>query len=196
MRAAVAILLSALALSSCSDDSGDDSDTKVFKADDLAISFELPTDWEEIDPDTAAEAAGDTEALAEMADRVGLDVEQLQTLVNDQMSLVVTAPKAEDAFLANVNVIAVDSPPITASEAEAQFASVGAQEVEAVDFESSLGDGISVSYTLGVLESVAYGDALIFELDGQQVFITTTTKDPELSAELSDGIIDSLESTD
>lgn len=187
LLAAVLTLLSS-GCSGSSDTPGDDPVVVSLPGD---LTFELPTDWKDLDSELLA--GGMDEGVKEdMAGRLGMDTAQFDAMIA-QTDAFVTAPHAEDGFLSNVNVLHFPGQEVpTDAQVQMQYRSLGASDVSLEHVTTALGEAIETEYLLEVKGVQMDGSALVFEHEGNLYVITASTSDNADTESLMDQITESL----
>lgn len=203
MRSALASSLLAAALllpaSGCElvdklEESG--SSTQVVEVPGQHVSFEVPKDWDAVDADTVAEAGDDSGAWKDMADRMGVEPEQMKEMVS-QADVLIAAPHAEGGLLSTINVLHFDGTALPSkAQFKMQFRSLGGKNIDTLPLSTDLGDGYRIEYTLPMRGDQLLGTALVI-LHGSVVLdITVTTASADKTEELADLVVNSLAETD
>lgn len=195
--AAAACLAAVTLTGACS--SGDDSSkasdapsTSSFTIEEAGVSFDLPSDWDDLDQEKLQEALTDNEVMDEMTDRMGMTAEQLQQMMSSNLVLYAAAPHAVDGFLDNLNVMVFDEALPNAGTFELQYRSLGATDITSEDVTTDAGDGSRTTYLLEMGEVTVHGEVIAVDVDGKAVVITLSGHDSGEIADLADDVADSL----
>jgi hypothetical protein len=189
-----------LPLAGCSSEEADGSgqgkgssrevDTKRVSA--AGLSFEAPEGWEELDAAELAEGSGEGSAMAEVAEGMGVNADQLEQMVRSLDLMLVSDEGADNGLLANLNVLRVPGPMPNDTQVKLQFMHFGA-DVKRISHErSDLGDTTVVVYELEVTGKTAQGEALFVDVGGSPVSVTVTASERETTDEIADRIVDTL----
>ena len=176
---------------------GDDSSkAQTIEIPGQGVSFELPDDWDAIAAKDVADASTDSDVFADLADRMGIEPEQLtQQLAN--LDLFVGAPHAEGGVLSNVNALHFEVADLPSADTfELQFRSLGATDIETTEVSTEVGDGYRVSYSLTLKGNAMVGTALIIDHGSSILDITVTSSTSDLTETLADQVVGSLAVTD
>ena len=194
---AVAVVLPAAGCGVVDKVKGDDTTkAQTIEIPGQGVSFELPGDWDAIDADTVKDAGTDSGVFADLADRMGIEPDQL-TQQLENIDVFVGAPHAEGGVLSNVNALHFDVADLpSAGTFELQFRSLGATDIETTDVSTDIGEGYRVSYSLSIKDKDMVGTALIIDNGSSILDITVTASSTDLTDAVADQIVGSLASTD
>jgi hypothetical protein len=157
------------------------------------LSFEIPEDWESVDPDDVADSTDGAEGMDELADRLGLSAEEFQAQI-EGVDLYVFSTETNDGFRDNINVTSPGGSLPDVDQLRDQLTAVGATVGEVVEFDTVAGTTLMADYTLSLPNGTVAGTAVAVEVDSSTVVITVSTTDADLTEEVSDRILGSLDS--
>lgn len=178
-------------------DKDETSETQTIEIPGQGVSFEVPADWDALDTSTVAAAGDDSGYWDEMADRMGIEPEQMKDLVS-QADIFIGAPNAESGVVSNINVMHFPGNvmPDSAATFELQFRGLGAKDIEGTPLSTNVGDGYRIEYVLPIKGQQLYGTALVIKHDSVALDITISASSTELADDLADQIVGSLAETD
>jgi len=161
------------------------------------VSFEVPSDWDALDTGAVTDAGDDSGYWDEMADRMGVEPEQMKNLVS-QADIFIGAPSAEGGVLSNINVMHFPGAamPASAGSFELQFRSLGAKDIQSTPLSTNIGDGFRIEYVLPINGKELNGTALVIKHDSIALDITISASSAEVADDLADQIVGSLAATD
>lgn len=195
--AAAACLAVVSLTGACSGDGGSSDSAKgptshSFTVAEGKVSFDLPSDWDDLDQDKLQEAMSDNKVMDEMTDRMGMTSDQLKQMMSTSLVLYAAAPHAVDGFLDNLNVMVFDEALPKAGTFELQYRGLGASDISSEDVTTDVGDGYRTTYLLEMGGAEIHGEVLALEVDGQAVVITMSGHDAGEIADLADDVSASL----
>ena len=166
--------------------------TSTHTVKEIDVSFELPSDWDDLDQDMLIDASANGPLMDELTDRMGLTIEQLQQMASSNLVLFAAAPHAEDGLLSNLNVMVFDEALPKAGALELQYRGIGATDMTSEDVSTDAGDGSRLTYTLEIKDVTMYAEVIALDVDGKAVLITMSGHDAGELADLADDVADSL----
>ena len=166
--------------------------TSTHTVEEIDVSFELPSDWDDLDQDMLIDASANGPLMDELTDRMGLTTEQLQQMASSNLVLFAAAPHAEDGLLSNLNVMVFDEALPKAGALELQYRGIGATDMTSEDVSTDAGDGSRLTYTLEIKDVTMYAEVIALDVDGKAVLITMSGHDAGELADLADDVADSL----
>jgi hypothetical protein len=171
-----------------------DGDTKTVNVD--GLSFDAPASYRKIDGDDLTDGEGDNAALADLADRMGASTDQLTQMMRSVDLYLFSTDGADSGFVDNINVI--NQPGAVADDAEikSSFDRIGATVQDIQHETTDAGEVAVLDYTLDVKNSTVQGRGMLVAVDGGVINITVSTTDVATSDDISDRIIDTLDTAD
>ena len=162
---------------------------ELVEVESAGLAFAAPADWESIDPDRVLGTG--TAAAEEIADRLGISVEQLQSTVNVAMDVMVIEPFGL-VFSDNINLITIELdevPPVAFIERDLE--SFGAIIVGTKDVSGPGASGVQVDYELTIGGGTVEGSSVALLINGLVRNFTVSTDDRADTEELAVALIES-----
>jgi uncharacterized protein YidB (DUF937 family) len=186
---AIAAITLALGLAGCSaDEPGGTGTLQGNVATAAGVSFEVPDGWEPVDPADIAEGSEGSAELSDLAERLGLEPEQLQQQMAG-VDLVVFSDETDNPnFRDNVNVTSPGGRVPGEDELISQFERFNATVEEVTEADTGVGEALTLVYTFPIAGGSVRGEVIVVEVDGDAVVITVSAFDAATAAEIADTI--------
>jgi hypothetical protein len=155
------------------------------------LAFQLPSGWATMKSAAAADAASSNEDFADMADTMGMTADQLERQVA-ALDVFLTAPRARDGFLDNVNALHTPGPLPTAGALELQYRAMGASAIEVADHSTELGTAHVTTYDLKIGANQVHGGSVAVAHGDNVVVITASTSSTTRTEKLVAQILDTV----
>lgn len=154
------------------------------------FAFDVPTDFSEID---ASDVDGDDSTYADLADRLGVTIEQFDQAIQAVDLFLFSDDGPKDGFLDNINVIEQQGELPGDDELEAQFGQLGATGIEIEHSDTDAGEVADITYDLEVSgQQVAGRGMLLSTDDGSVVTITVSAGERDTADQIGGVIVDTL----
>jgi hypothetical protein len=155
------------------------------------ISFEAPAGWEELDADEVAEESGESSEMAEVADGMGVTLDQLTRTIRSVDLLMVSDEGPGDGFIDNLNVVRIPGRlPNDDRLLKQQFGQLGADVKRLSHERTELGDTTVAVVELEMAGKTVQGELLLVYVRGKTVCVTIGTSERETTDEVADRVLD------
>ena len=165
---------------------------RLVRVDKYAISYRVPQDW--ISVDGKALLRPDSPVLAQVANRLGLTVDQLITAIgNNILAYSVSDKGAVGGVLDTVNLIGVPTSGITGDQIRLQLAGIGAKPGKSVSAHTPVGGVARVPYVWDTQGHRIYGVSMAVDLGSATAQITVSAHDARSARSIADLVQGSLQ---
>jgi hypothetical protein len=183
------------AASDAASDSSSDSSSSggdVHQVSGAGLSFDVPHNLEEVDPDQVADDTQGDETVADVAEQMGMTTEEFSQYMK-QVDLFLFDSESTGDFSTNVNVIPFPVALPAKSSLQEQLEQVGATVVDTQEVSTDAGDVTTISYSLDMAGQSIQGQGIYVDLGDQSASITVSSTDRDTADAIGETIVDSLQ---
>jgi hypothetical protein len=160
------------------------------------ISFEVPAGWLELNAADLAGGLGNSDLLAELADRSGLDPGQLVEMMGSIDLYLVSDDGAHAGFVDNINVIEQPVALQNDSQVELGLLTLGAKDIDVRHESTDAGDATVASYALDFSGRHAEATVIIVAAGEGTATVTISASEPPTLQGLVRTVLGSMRTTD
>jgi hypothetical protein len=160
------------------------------------VAFEMPEDWRALDVGDLLDGATDSPMVAELADRLGVEPDELVDAVGDIDVFLFSSAGGHHGFVDNVNVNAGPGALPTESQVELQLLRLGAKDDHVDRVTTAAGEALTSTYEIEIGGHVVRGGQIFVHVPDGLVVVTVSTTDAALTGRLVAEVLDTIEATD
>lgn len=160
------------------------------------ISFEVPSGWLELDAADLADGLGSSDLLTDLADRSGLDPDQLVEMMESIDLYLVSDDGAHAGFVDNINVIEQPIALQNDSQVELGLLTLGAKDIDVRHESTGAGDATIASYALDFSGRHAEATVIVVAAGEGTAAVTIAASDAPTLQGLVRTVLGSMRTTD
>jgi hypothetical protein len=171
-------------------------DAPARRVESSGISFDVPKGWLELKAADIAAGLGDSDVIKELADRSGLDPDQLIGMMKAIDLYLVSDEGAHAGFVDNINVVGQPSVIQNDSQLELALVSLGAKDIDVRHEATDAGDATVASYELDFSGRHAAATVIVVETGEGSTAVTVSASNAQTLQGLVRGVLGSMKPTD